>query len=778
MFPSTEREPASYRGERRISSRSPGISRAVASWPLRAFQILAACLAFLSTSVHLGFGADPTPDAISKPKPLTQTPQIRALSRQEAGTGIPVKIKGVVTWQGMKDDSFTLADVGSGILVRRVGAQGNSVWEGGEFRKEDCEPGTMVEVEGITDAGGYAPHVLVRQFKATGTAPVKRGLTVESLATFSTLADGQRIKVSGVVQGLTPPTATASGSLNLSKQDRIIPVQIEQWEGINAEELLDATVRVEGIFAPSSNLRAEMLDLKIKIMGRDDIEMVTPPPDDPFDGPMVPLDQLHRYSQKANDAHRKVTHGIVSFCAPGQFFFIQEGMTGVRVQAPNTTVPVGERVQVAGFVDMSRLVASLNGALVRRLGQAAPPAPLRLTARQILDPSSVQPGEVENDCDGRLVRVRGRLLRVEMNNEHGPWHFEVTSGETSFPATLISIGETSTEITDAWVDGAEVELTGVCELTFVRRPDLETPAISAFRLWLRSPRDIRVLNTPSWWTSPRLTAALVVTALGLLAALAWVAALRRAVRVRTLRLEEVMRLHRDSELEFQAALQERQRLAADLHDGLQQMIAGATFRLEAAVDQLPDIPPEAQEELTAARRALLHTQTGLRDCLWGLRSVEEGPGDFAALLRHAVGANEHWPAGSVIVESRGEPFELSRNVMGNLLLLMQEACANAFQHGHATVIRVDLDYEPDGLQIRIDDDGIGFEPDAAVGTREGHFGLQGMRERMERLDGTLEISSAPGRGTRVRVHLSRAKVRARDTGSTRAPIDEAPALGG
>ncbi len=735
-------------------------------------MLLAALLLIANTC----FGV--SPPETSKPQTLTQVTQIRALSREEASSGVLVRLKGVVTWQSAKDDSFVMSDSGSGILVRRVSAQGNSIWAGGAFEKGDCEPGAEVEVEGVTDAGGYAPHILVRKFERTGSAAIKKPTPVDVVSMFSTLADGQRVKVGGVVQGLTPPTATTSGSLHLSKQDRVFPVQIENWEGINAEDLVDATIRVEGIFAPSSNLRAELLDPKVKIMGRDNIEMVVPPPSDPFENAGVPLARLQHYSQKGNDPHRKVTQGIVSFCAPGQFMFIQEGTTGVRVQALGVTVPVGERVQVAGFVDMSRLVASLIGAVVRPLGAVAVPKPLAVTVDEILQPGSSRPGDVEKDCDGRLVRIRGKLQRVDINGDKGPCQFEFTSGRRSFKATLLRVDAASSAVTGAWVEGAEVELTGVCELTFVRDPDLEVPAVSDFRLWLRSPRDILILHTPSWWTSSRLTVALVAALLVLGAASAWITALRRAVRVRTKRLEEVMRRHRDSELEFRAARQERQRLAADLHDGLQQMIAGATYRLEAAVDQMPDVPPEAQEELTAARRALLHTQTGLRDCLWGLQSVDEGPGDFAALLRHAVNSNEHWTGGTVVVQSKGDPFELSRDVMGNLLLLMQEAVANALQHGHAGRVSVELDYDAAGLDMRIQDDGVGFEVAKALGTREGHFGLQGMRERMRRLGGVIEIASTPEHGTRVHVHLSRASAKASETGRILLPSDSQRLLGG
>lgn len=171
--------------------------------------------------------------------------------------------------------------------------------------------------------------------------------------------------------------------------------------------------------------------------------------------------------------------------------------------------------------------------------------------------------------------------------------------------------------------------------------------------------------------------------------------------------------------------------------------------------QLGDISPAAQEQFTAARKALVGTQTGLHDCLWGLREVVEGPGDFAALLRHAAVSMDHWPPGAVVVESHGEVFSLSRDVMGSLLMLMQEAVGNAFKHGQATHVRLILNYDATGLEMRIEDDGLGFDPATAPSTKEGHFGLEGMRQRIQWLGGTVEITSSPGNGALVCIHLSR-----------------------
>jgi signal transduction histidine kinase len=178
-------------------------------------------------------------------------------------------------------------------------------------------------------------------------------------------------------------------------------------------------------------------------------------------------------------------------------------------------------------------------------------------------------------------------------------------------------------------------------------------------------------------------------------------------------------------------------------------MAGAAYRVEAAAAHLGEMPPVVEAQLTAAHRALVRSQVGLREALWGLQHMEEDADDFVALLRHAVGTVEHWPAGAVTVTGQGEPFPVSRKVMGSLLLLMQETVGNAFKHGGAGQVRVSLVYDPEFVEMRIDDDGCGFSPDEAPGPRDGHFGLESIRLRMKWLGGSAGIKSSPGEGTSV-----------------------------
>jgi signal transduction histidine kinase len=317
----------------------------------------------------------------------------------------------------------------------------------------------------------------------------------------------------------------------------------------------------------------------------------------------------------------------------------------------------------------------------------------------------------------------------------------------------------------AWEIGARVRLVGVAVIQYAPGyylPELLHP--NYVEMLVRNGEDFTLLQHAPWWTAERLTVATAALALLLLGAGVGVILLQRLLRQRTERLEQVMQSHRNSELEMKGARQERFRLAADLHDSLQQHLTGASYRLEAALLRLGEPAPAVQAQFAAARAALERTRTGLRETLFALRKVEEGPAEFPALLRHAVEKMEHWPPGAVEITAAGEAFPLSRHVMGSLLLFMQEAVANALRHGAAKHVRVVLTYESASLEMRIVDDGSGFNPDEAGDTATGHFGLSSMRDRLRWLGGAVEIRSRPGEGTSIIARLSRAKAQATQSG--------------
>ena len=108
----------------------------------------------------------------------------------------------------------------------------------------------------------------------------------------------------------------------------------------------------------------------------------------------------------------------------------------------------------------------------------------------------------------------------------------------------------------------------------------------------------------------------------------------------------------------------------------------------------------------------------------------------------------------VHVTITGQPVELPSATKHHLLRIAQEAITNAVRHASAHTIAINLAYAPDSIALSVTDDGCGFVPSAALANGIGHFGLRGLRGRAGKINGDLQVDSAPGRGTTVSVTVS------------------------
>jgi len=206
--------------------------------------------------------------------------------------------------------------------------------------------------------------------------------------------------------------------------------------------------------------------------------------------------------------------------------------------------------------------------------------------------------------------------------------------------------------------------------------------------------------------------------------------------------------------ELEARVNERTRIARELHDTLLQSFHGLLLRLETASTLLPSRPEEARELLEKAISGAAQAITEGRDAVQALRSSGTEITDLAEALRtlgekFADGASKPMsPAFHVEVE--GKPRNLHPIRREEVDRIAAEALANAFRHAQARNIEVEIRYEERQFRLRIRDDGRGIDPEVlSAGRRKGHFGLHGMKERAETMNGKLEIWSRDGSGTEI-----------------------------
>jgi signal transduction histidine kinase len=260
------------------------------------------------------------------------------------------------------------------------------------------------------------------------------------------------------------------------------------------------------------------------------------------------------------------------------------------------------------------------------------------------------------------------------------------------------------------------------------------PQIRRFFLVARVPSDIRIVARPPWWTAARLLAVIGALLAALAAILAWNAALSRSAarKGRELYRMQIERVKADLRTE------ERTRLAVELHDTLAQNLTGVSMQLAAG-------------HVEIAEKTLKSCRDDLRDCLWDLRSQAlEEPDMTQAILKTL---RPHTGESRVTVRFNVPRGKLSDKTAHALLRSIRELAVNALRHGKATDIKVAGALEGEHLICSVSDNGCGFDPVSAPGVLQGHFGLQGIRERVNALGGEFTIESKPGEGVKAKIKI-------------------------
>jgi signal transduction histidine kinase len=217
-------------------------------------------------------------------------------------------------------------------------------------------------------------------------------------------------------------------------------------------------------------------------------------------------------------------------------------------------------------------------------------------------------------------------------------------------------------------------------------------------------------------------------------------------------------IHREFHAGLEARVNERTRIARELHDTLLQSFHGLLLHFQAASNLLPTRPDDAKEKLDTAINQASRAVAEGRGAVQGLRDSTEATNDLAVAIKTLgmqlsdSGNSEAAPVLDVAIE--GPPHDLLPLVRDELYRIAGEALTNAFHHAQASRIEVELHYDAHQLRMRIRDNGKGIDPQVVKGDgRAGHFGLRGMRERAKIIGANLELWSDAGSGTEVELTM-------------------------
>ena len=435
---------------------------------------------------------------------LDRAEQVRNLSAAGAAQSHPVRLRGIVTYYDPDAPDLFIQDETAGIYVFCEG-------------RLPIERGQQIELSGITDAGDFAPVVIHPKTRMLGLGKLPNAPRVSFDQLLTGRLDAQWIESEGIVQSVV----FLEKGLNLyvsNGGDRIRLVVPGLKQG-DLQHLVEARVRFRGVAGATYNGRRQLTGILVFVQNFADLTFEESPRNNASQYPLRRPAELLRFSTTGEYRRRVRVRGVVALQQPGHALFLRDGDQGLMVLTRQAEpVQVGEQVEALGFPALGNFAPVLQDAVFRRIGHGAPAAPLRVTVADVLR---------EGDYDTNLIEIDGNLLSRTWD-ELGEW-LAVRSGNRVINARLERPDASSFATLR---EGSILRLTGICLV----EAGGQGYQAQSFRLLLRSPADVVVLQRPGWWTLSRALWLIGLLAIVVFVASAWVTMLRRRVQAQTSKL--------------------------------------------------------------------------------------------------------------------------------------------------------------------------------------------------------------------------------------------------
>ena len=506
--------------------------------------------------------------------------------------------------------------------------------------------------------------------------------------------------------------------------------------------LVDCRVRVTGSCIPflSEGFRQAMGPF-ISSSG-DRIEILQRPASDPFSAPLLSIAELTTPS-RISTAGRRRLFGIVLATWNGKHILLRDTkgrIHNVRLRTPSP--PLGKWIETVGLPETDLFRINLTDAIWRfSSGEDLPPQqPKDTVLESILTFRNGQP-LINPGYHGKLIRVSGCVMDMP-NGESGKGTFSLRCGETTASVNVTANPDVLTSLSV----GCSVAVTGICMIeTEPWRHYTTIPHATSISLIPRFADDISILAQPPWWTPRRLTLVIITLILLSFGLFLWNRWLNRLICRRSRALVKEHLALAEAELK----VGERTRLAVELHDSLSQNLAAVACQVAATKSAVKVNADETMDNLNTAERMLLSCRTELRRCLWDLRNDALDGTNMTDVIRKVLAP----VLGNAALQTR---FNVPRDLLDDsslhaVICIIRELTSNAVTHGRATQIGIAGDLDGNNLAFSVRENGKGFDITTCNGPAEGHFGLAGIHERVERLNGTFTLKSHPGKGSYAKI---------------------------
>ena len=536
--------------------------------------------------------------------------------------------------------------------------------------------------------------------------------------------DFRFVRISGVFSGYIRDEVAPDyvwAALRTDDGSCLMAINAEALGTRTAAELTDAEVDVTALCIPIPGVR-QGLGKCLRLYTESDIRITHPPAKHPDDAPLL--------SETNRSMHRQRISGTVAATSKGRFF-LRTGIGRIIMTIPSLGEPMpntGDTVTVAGFPNYAPYWLTLSEALVEITGSTARPQEKpSVKSISTLFTDSAGRRSLRASQNGARITMRGKVVAVSADE------MEISDGENSVFVVLDAVFSELPKKPEA---GSVVEATGLFWSEFHAKTGAEIfPSFLRFTVYPGNASDIRIISSPPWWTPFRLVVLISILAVLLAGSAAWSFMLNRKAERRGRELYEERASHAIAEKK----VEERTRLAVELHDSLSQTLTGVAMQLEVGATDT------AKTMLTACRGEL-------RRCLWDLRSRTFEEKDMTEAIERTL--EPHSVGAKVSVRFNVPRKRLDDSTTHTILRIVRELVVNAIRHGKATDIKVAGECHEGTISFSVADNGCGFDPSAAPGPKEGHFGLLGVRERLKEFGGELKIDSVPGQGTKATISMA------------------------
>jgi len=598
------------------------------------------------------------------------------------------------------------------------------------FQYKPLEAGQFVEAEGAIKLTRGSPPFGVQSATVLGLGqmPTPAPYPDRSLAADT---EGEWVQAEGIVRAIGD-----DGTLLLMEKDGAVKVWLKGATANSLERYVDALIQVRGVYSKHIQSQPMMLVPSLEY-----VQVKESPPANPFIIPNFPISQVGVQDVNPQTLHRLKITGVVTY-RDENLLYVQDNTSSASVlTVTNDTLDVGDLIEVIGFPQRRAGAVTLTESQVRKTGRGKPPVPAVLSLNDVTD----------ERFNGVVAQMEAIVLEEKIRD--GQQSLELQAGQLVFQAMLpVSAGKLK-----SFPVGSRVRITGVNRVQFANHVNARTSqqdnSIPAtLDVLLRTPNDVVLIQRPPWWNW-KYTVGLGVISVAIFAvSFIWIRTLRRRVDQRTQELKAAMaRLQKETETS--ATLVERDRLAGEIHDSLEQGLNGIMMQLDGVDSKLNEDSVGARHYLEMARNMVRFSRSEVRHSLWNLESELLAKGDLGAALTEIARQMSASNRVQVAIQVLGAPVQLPPATEHHLLRICQEALNNAFKHAEAKNIRITLNYSDKSVQLSIADDGRGFAPNAVLTSTAGHFGLRNLRSRARKIKGRLEVISQPTQGTRVEVNV-------------------------